>query len=211
MTSDEFATQIAEVVDQRRAAISHIQRVVGAVKGTPLEQTAAIMAIPMFYAHWEGFVKEVMALYIEYVEKRRIDPSKAHPTMFSFSMKKRIRGLIANGSVESMTNFAVWIVDSVNQPLKFDERGIDTRSNLSYETLKELCDTLRIDLTKIAMDRRKLNALVHRRNNIAHTGRPMRGDDSTVADNATLTVVLIESFEAIIRECVASERFLVPA
>lgn len=208
MTAEEFEAQIAEAVDNRREEITRIQRVAAHLSGTPLEQTAALMALPMLYAHWEGFVKEVIELYIEYIEKKAIDPSKIHPTILCFSMKQRIKKLINSGSVEHMTKFAAWIIKNISHPMQFDDRNIETKSNLSFENLKALCDTLRIDVDQLEGQKRKINGLVHLRNNIAHTGRPLPQRDVDVEDRARFTMELIESFERILRECVVDEQFM---
>lgn len=197
---------MADAVDRRREEISLIQRVVGGAQHTVLEQTASIMALPLLYAHWEGFVKEVVGEYIEFVEKQDLEPSQTHPTVFSFAMRKRLDG-IKSGSVEKMTDFATWIVGSVAGPVRFEDKSVVTRGNLSYANLKNLCDSLKIDVARLDTDKRKIDALVNRRNNIAHTGRPMKLDRKDVDEDTALVLRLIETFEAILRECVEAERY----
>jgi hypothetical protein len=205
MTREDFAAILADAVDRRREEISLIQHVVANEAGTILEQTASIMALPVLYAHWEGFVKEVVGEYIEFVEKQDLAPAQAHPTIFSFAMRKRLNGLIESGSVDKMTEFATWIVSSAAQPVRFEDKIIATGGNLSYNKLKDLCDRLKIDIVRLHEDEKKIDALVNRRNNIAHTGRPMKLHRSNVAEDAALVLRLIETFEAILKECVESE------
>jgi MAE_28990/MAE_18760-like HEPN len=71
MTREDFAATVADAVDRRREEISLILRVVANEEDTVLEQTASIVALPVLYAHWEGFVKE----YIEFVEKQDLEPA----------------------------------------------------------------------------------------------------------------------------------------
>ena len=208
MHQDTFLSQIAEAVDLRREEITRIKRVVGEVANTTLESTAAIMALPMLYAHWEGFVKESVEMYIEYIDKQALAPSEAHPVMFSFSIKKKIRALLVSGSVERIAEFADWMISNVTRPLFFEEKSVETGSNLSYENLCSLCETLRIDVALLEGERKKINKLVHRRNNIAHTGRPLKVNEGTVDEDAKLALRLIETFESILRECVAKQRFM---
>jgi hypothetical protein len=207
MTREDFALIMADAVDRRREEISLIQRVVANEEGTILEQVASIMALPVLYAHWEGFVKEVVEEYIEFVEKQDIEPSQAHPTIFSFAMRKRLKVLIHSGSVERLTDFATWIVSSAVGPVRFEDKSVVTGGNLSYNNLKNLCDSLRIDVAKLDSDKKKIDALVNRRNNIAHTGRPPKLDRGDVAEDAVLVLRLIETFEAILRECVDAEQY----
>jgi MAE_28990/MAE_18760-like HEPN len=207
MTREDFAATMADAVDRRREEISLILRVVANEEDTVLEQTASIVALPVLYAHWEGFVKEAVGEYIEFVEKQDLEPFQAHPTIFSFAMKKRLKGLILSGSIEKMTDFATWIVSSALGPVRFEDKNVVTGGNLSYSNLTDLCDSLKIDAVRLDADKRKIDALVNRRNNIAHTGRPMKLDRSDVADDAALVLRLIETFEAILKECVEAERY----
>ena len=207
MTGDDFKTTLAEAVDRRREEISLIQRVVANEEDTVLEQTASIMALPVLYAHWEGFVKETVGEYIEFLEAQNLEPSQAHPTIFSFSMKKRLKALASSGSIERMTDFASWVVSSTSGPMRFEDKSVSTGGNLSYNNLKDLCDNLRIDVVKLETDKRKIDALVNRRNNIAHTGRPQRLGRSDVKTDADLVLRLIETFEAILRECLDAEPY----
>jgi hypothetical protein len=108
-----------------------------------------------------------------------------------------------------MTDFAAWIVDNASGPVRFGDKSVVTGGNLSYNNLKALCDCLKIDVVRLDADKRKIDALVNRRNNIAHTGRPMRLDRNDVADDAALVLRLIETFEAILTECVEAEQYRV--
>ncbi|TCN17650.1 MAE_28990/MAE_18760 family HEPN-like nuclease [Sinorhizobium americanum] len=207
MTSEEFYLTLSDAVDRRREEITLVRRVVGNEEGTILEQTAAVMALPILYAHWEGFVKEAVAEYIEFLEQQDLSPNQAHPTIFSFAMRKRVRGLLQSGSIERMSDFADWIISKATAPVRFEDKSVETGGNLSYQNLKSLCDSLKIDVAKIESDRRKIDALVSRRNNIAHTGRPLRLYRSDVADDAALVLRLIETFEAILKEGVQDEQY----
>lgn len=207
MTREEFDLTLSEAVDRRREEITLVLRVVANEEGSILEQTAAIMALPVLYAHWEGFVKEAVAEYIEFVERQDLSPNQAHPTIFSFAMRKRVKALLQSGSIERMSDFADWLISKAATPVRFEDKSIETGGNLSYQNLKVLCDSLKIDVVKLESDRRKIDALVNRRNNIAHTGRPLRLDRGDITDDANLVLRLIETFEAILKEGVQDEQY----
>ena len=52
--------QIANNLDQRRLEITSIRRVTLNYVGMALESRAVVMAIPMLYAHWEGYFKDTL-------------------------------------------------------------------------------------------------------------------------------------------------------
>lgn len=207
MSHSSFEEQLADAVDRRRLEIGHVRRVVSAVKDTPLEQAAALMAIPMLYAHWEGFVKEAVQMYIEYVESLSLEPAQANPTIFAFVLKKKVSGLVVQQSVEKMTDFATWVLSNLTIPLAFSDKTVETKSNLSFKALKEICDSLCVDVSKIEAEKKKIDGLVNRRNNVAHSGRAQNVDVSSVESDADLTLRLISTFEIILNECISTERF----
>ena len=109
-----------------------------------------------------------------------------------------------------MTDFATWVVGSASGPVRFEDKSVVTGGNLSYNNLKTLCGCLKIDVANLDADKKKIDALVNRRNNIAHTGKPMKLDRKDVADDAALVLRLIETFDAILRGCVEAEHYRVP-
>jgi hypothetical protein len=210
MTRDNFELQLSESVDRRRQEITHVRRVVVELRDTTLSPTAILMAIPILYAHWEGFVKESVELYIEYIERQSVAPAQLNPVVFSFAIRKRLAGLIGSGSPDRIGDFAKWMIGMVTTPIRFDDKTIETRANLSFANLKALCETLSIDVSRMEDKKRNLDGLVHRRNNIAHTGRPPRFDSSRVDGDANLVIELISTFETLLKECVLAGQFMSP-
>jgi hypothetical protein len=205
---EEFETLLSEAVDRRREEITRVKRVIAELRETNLAQTVMLMAVPLLYAHWEGFVKEAIELYIEYIEKQAIAPDRANPTVLSFAMRPRLAPLLQSGSVQRISEFVEWMLTMIAEPMRFEDKTIETKANLSFENLKSLCQTLSIDVASLEGERRKINSLVHRRNNIAHTGRPPRYDESVIENDAFLVLGLISTFENILKECVTATRFL---
>jgi hypothetical protein len=207
MTEDEFQSSISDELDRRREAVTRVKRVVAHVKGTTLEQTAALMAIPMFYAHWEGYVKQTVGMYVEFVESKAMMPHQANSGIFAFSIKKKIKGLIDNQSAAKMAEFAEWLIGVISAPVMFDDKSVDTKGNLSFNNLAALCDTLCIDVQALENDKKKIDALVHKRNNIAHTGRDPKYDEKDVDENAVMLLNILERFEQVLKQCVTSGCF----
>jgi hypothetical protein len=61
--------EVSENLDMRRLEITNLRRVLLSYAGKYLEPTVVRMAIPLLYANWEGYIKEVCQLYLEYIER----------------------------------------------------------------------------------------------------------------------------------------------
>lgn len=65
---DKLLQDLTDNLDKRRFEFTRFRRLVFAQANSPLEPTAVRMGIPMIYAEWEGYIREVCQLYLEYIE-----------------------------------------------------------------------------------------------------------------------------------------------
>jgi hypothetical protein len=110
-----------------------------------------------------------------------------------------------------MAEFAGWLIGMATAPMGFDDKIIDTGGNLSFNSLAALCETLCIDVRALEDEKKKIDALVYKRNNIAHTGRDPKFDENDVEENAAVLIRILEQFEQVLKQCVTSEKFKAPA
>ncbi len=209
MTAQEFQEVLASNLERRRLAITKIKRVVLDVSGTALEQTAALMAIPLLYAHVEGYTKESLLNYVDFLEAQQLPVQDVHPSVLAFSIKKHLKTLSGNQSVDKVTAFAVKTLELIINPLSFSEKTIDTKANLRFNVLEDLCNSLSIEANQIRDSKRHLNNLVNRRNNIAHGGREQELDYGVVKEYAEQAIKLMEALEHDLTHCIINERYLV--
>ena len=91
--------EISDNLDKRRFEITNLRRVLLNYVGKPLESTVTRMAIPLLYANWEGYVKEVCQLYLEYIErsgtKNRELKAEVLGYLWSSSLKPLTGGIIS--------------------------------------------------------------------------------------------------------------------
>jgi len=200
---------IADCLDRRRNALTETVRVVAAHKSTVLHQRACAMAIPMLYAHWEGFAKEALQLYVEFLEESAVVQREVHSSLLAYSWSRsfqKLRGeLTHDRKVELIERF----FGSLTEALAFEkrEREIDTKSNLLFEVLEELARFLCLDIGPMRGQSKKLDAFVRRRNNIAHGGREQKIEDSDIEEYRTLVLSLMESLEKVLDSAVQSSSY----
>jgi len=174
MDRDEFKERLANLADQRQNNLVYVERVISEFpQGHVLHGMANAMAIAMAYAQFEGFVKDSLQQYIEFVEVQEIPRAKAIPCLVAHSWGPAFKSLRADSSLTSRIKFARDRSAEMEEPLTFrrSEKEIDTRSNLKFNVLVELATMLGLDRSSLSPYKNKLNALVAKRNSVAHGSR----------------------------------------
>lgn len=208
--TNAFLERLAGMVERRRKAITMIHRTVLEVSTTIYLDTAARMAMPMLYAHWEGYVREALQSYLEHVEKLKIPQVRANPALLSYAWSQNFRAVASNQNAEARAEFTRKILAALQDPLAFHkkEHEIDVSSNLRFKIVEKLCVSMCLNVGKLKEREKALDHLVEQRNTIAHGGRV---EGITVADvdlGAKLVVELIEHLEEIIRDAVINVTYL---
>jgi len=194
---EEVLQEIAENLDRRRWEFTRLKRMILAQVDKPLESTAVRMGIPMIYAEWEGYVREVCQLYLEYVESAVNLSKELHPALLGYMWTPVLRPLTGGLNQDRKTRLAEKIVGSLNETVVFSdsEKIIDTKSNLNFRVLELIASSLCLNIDALAPWKSHLNALVDLRNNIAHGSRPT---SLTVVDFDRIminTLQLMDEFE----------------
>ncbi len=199
LSPEETLTKgIADCLDRRRQSLTETLRVTTSLKRTVLFDQACRMAVPMIYAIWEGFTKETLQLYLEYIESIELRQSEASTAILAYawtgSFAKLRDTLTHDKKAELVDRFFAGLTDK----LVFDrrQREIDTKSNLMFDVLDEIATSLCLDITPLRDHKRKLDALVNRRNNIAHGGRDQNLTEETVEEYRELVLTLMTALES---------------
>jgi hypothetical protein len=87
---DPSLAAIAENIDSRNLELTRLRRIILNYANTLLEPTVVRMSIPMVYALWEGFVKEVCQIYIEYIENSVATAECLKPAILGYLWTPRL-------------------------------------------------------------------------------------------------------------------------
>jgi hypothetical protein len=207
--SESLVEEITGNLDARRLEITNLRRIVQNYVGKALEATAVRMAIPMLYAQWEGYIREVCQLYLECIEKSGMKVRELRADLVAHLWTGRLKPLVGGVSFEKKRDIALLALTSLDTPVKFaeSERMINTKSNLSFDVLEDIADHLCLDITGLNPSKRHLDALVHIRNNIAHGSRPRTLDVGFFEEQATFLLKLMEDFEHALIDALETQRF----
>jgi hypothetical protein len=124
-----FKEDVAKCLERRRQALTETERVVAAMKDTVLSHRVCAMAIPTIYAHWEGFAKEALQLYVVFLENSAvqqgdIDRMQRHQKKLNALVV--LRNTIGHGGREP----------------EFDRADVKDRQELVVELMVDLESTL---------------------------------------------------------------------
>jgi hypothetical protein len=184
-------------------------RVVASTKGTVLLSSASQMAVPMIYAHWEGFAKEALQLYAEYLEVIGLPQGETSSALLAYAWEgsfAKLRDKLTHAKKEEIVNR---FFGSLESALVFEkkQKDIDTKSNLMFDVMEDLATAFCLDIGKLRTHKQNLDALVHRRNSIAHGGREQSMNDSNVAEYRDLVVLLMTELESTLIAAIASKSY----
>ena len=190
----------SENLDKRRFEITNLRRVLLNYVGKPLESTVTRMAIPLLYANWEGYVKEVCQLYLEYIERSGTKNRELKADLLGYLWSSSLRPLTGGLNFEKKKAIAELALHRMDDCVRFseNERNIHTKANLKFEVLQDIADHLCFNISLLNTYKRHLNSLVNLRNNIAHGSFPSSMDYDIFNERAESVIGLMEGFENIV-------------
>jgi hypothetical protein len=206
---DDIQSQIAENLDRRRLEITNLRRIVLNHVGKPLESTVVRMCVPMIYAHWEGYVKEVCQLYLEHIEGSVTAARQLQPAILGYLWTPMLKPITGGLSFDRRKVVAECALRETRRPIKFGdaEKAINTRSNLNFSVLEGIANDLCLDISSLTQRRRHLDTIVHIRNIIAHGANPQTLRHSDFEEHAEAVMGLMEEFERVVVDSIQNARF----
>jgi hypothetical protein len=135
---------------------------------SPLQSATLRFAVPILYAHWEGFAKKSCELYLEFVSNKYLKHSELKPQFIALSMSKKL-GNLEMKNIEEKTKTVEFLLNEVDKNSNIPTKNvIQTKSNLRYEVFEEMIFLLNLEVSKFHNFKSLINDLVDARNNIAH-------------------------------------------
>ncbi len=126
------------------------------------------MTIPYIYAHWEGFALDTLRKVVNYFNQLKLQHKDVKINIFVLSLNDKFSFLKAKQSFLQKCEFSENFLKNLEDELKFDKRNIDTKSNLKFDVLTELCEIFGFEKQRFKKFEADLNRFVNIRNSIAH-------------------------------------------
>jgi hypothetical protein len=169
-TEADFSAQIDADRSWRIKEISDLKTAAKRAD-TSLSRVLLRALVTICYAHWEGYIRFSARKYLEYVSLRKHSYGDLDRQFLRNYFLPRLVALSnTKGSFRGMCDLVDEILDSSNR--RFSRVNIDlvdTKSNLNFGVLSEICLVCNIPTASFAQYERFVDvSLLKRRNGIAH-------------------------------------------
>ena len=166
-TVEDLVTKIDEDLSWRKKELYFIKTQIPKDK-SPKQSAYLRLAIPLLYAHWEGFAKSSMEAYLKFVSLKYLKHTDLKPQFIALSLSQLL-GLSEIKNLEGKTIIVKELLSRLNDKAKIPTKEvIQTKSNLRYDVFREIIYTLSLSETVFSKYKSFIDDLVDTRNHIAH-------------------------------------------
>lgn len=178
--SEFYAKQIESDLSWRERELAVLRKqLLATTVGSPQEVTFLRTNLAMIYAHYEGFCKFALGVYIDALGKlglRRVDLKWPIAAQSLREFQTELKGISDPG--EYFTKLLSELDFQLNAIATYDRP--ESIANLWPDLLASWLTRLGLDSTNVRSEKVRLESLVNTRNNVAH------GKNLTIANRAEL-------------------------
>lgn len=185
MQLEEIRAEMEEELTWRQREIVFLRNVMVGITKEEEKERYRKSLIVMLYAHFEGFCKTCLLIYVKAINDLNLTRKEANYSLVSSSMEGIFNGYdnldkkckvfkreLPNDTdlhrFYRRTDLVVQFNEFLEQKLVIADNVINTESNLWYHVLKKNLFKLGIDYTVFNQYQSSIDKLVNKRNSIAH-------------------------------------------
>lgn len=166
---DKLIDKIDQELSWRKKELTQLRFIVTNAS-TENELTILRSSIVLLYAHWEGFVKKLLTLYLEHIVAQGLHNYELKLNFYAMSLSSEFEQFKNTKKIYHYIKLTNTVLNSANNVPNIQcDKIIDTRSNLNSELFKELMKLLDLDSSIHDTSFNLIDErLLARRNGIAH-------------------------------------------
>ena len=140
---------LSEAIDNalawRKKELTSLRTLIG-TRSRDHEKTLLLrVAMPVLYAHWEGFAKEASQIYLDFISQQGLHYSELNENFMALAARGRIRQAADAQKISAYISVVDFIFTQQTERAKISSNSIDTESNLSSSVLKNIMLCLGLD------------------------------------------------------------------
>lgn len=175
MSGEKIRTlsQFEEAVDRetswRKRELTSIKLAVDSSRASKV-QLPLRSGITLLYAHWEGWIKSISTMYVEFVAIKGLKYSQLSESFLGIALRTNVNQLNESKTSLLHNRFASFVIsDGLDSKAPLSADVIRTESNLSSSVLKDIVSRVGIRYDPYELNENLIDKkLVHSRNTIAH-------------------------------------------
>lgn len=162
-------------LDWRESEIASMRILLSSPHTSPTQKLALLRASwALLYAHYEGFCKNVLVLYYDFISSSEINIGELPDSSKVFALESKIKEFRKLSSKDLLAEILCFEANYLIVKPEFPE--VDTQSNLWPNVLIDLLEIADLNADKVRSHELKIKTLVARRNKIAH------GENNIIAE-----------------------------
>lgn len=180
------------------------------ISDNPHQKTLIRSAIPLLYAHWEGFVKKASEAYLNFVQNQNHSYGELSKCFIAIGLRKEINKLMESKKTAKLyISLIECIYNSTEKTTDINfSNSISTTSNLSSSVFDNIAVSLGIETNFFEPKYNFIDkSLLYRRNNIAH-GEYLELDNKSYSDLSEEVLTLIRQFKTEIENSAVQKKYI---
>lgn len=174
-TQQELQDELDSDLAWRRVEAHALLSAVRAASGAS-EQAAIRAGIAMLYAHWEGYTKNALTRYLQFVSRRKLRLRELNEGLAGLAADNEIRRRGNLSDSRRRTAMVRLLASESDVRASVPNREVNTQGNLNSDLCSELFECLGLDYSALDTKKGLIDySLLRVRNDIAH-GRWMSTD-----------------------------------
>jgi len=167
-------------------------------------------AIPVLYAHWEGFTKEAANFYLELVSRQHLKLGELESNFIAIACRSYFKKASESEKVSVRKELIDFIRENNNRRAIIPtDKVIDTESNLSSAVLQSIFSTIGLSYHSFWIGNElPIENLRITRNSIAHGGDTVI-DKETYKQLHELVICLMDNIRTDIQNAAILKRYLI--
>jgi len=163
--------------------------------------------IPLLYAHWEGFVVASLKISFKYLNNLKLNSDDYCEIYLTTAYEQTLKSLDDSTGFDKRKKHLVNLYSKFKNQVTLTEK-IDTKSNLNFSILEEICKKTNISILKFDGYKEDLNRLVHIRNFIAHGDNAYKFENfEAIQEYIELIENLMLDFQSEVQDLLKEEKY----
>jgi hypothetical protein len=172
-TEESLFTHLQDELAWRKKELTHIKFLIDTSNTSELDFNLRI-GITFLYAHWEGFVKDSTAYYINFVRNQKYTYEELPDCFIGWTLKPKIKKILNTEKISLYYDVIDVLVNKKNNTAEIppENKLFETPFILNYEKFVDLCYILGMRQNLFELKKNFINLeLVDKRNYVAHGRR----------------------------------------